>query len=191
MPRTDPTPRLKTSSAPGIVAGAAALLSGWYLAQRVAVPSRVKPVQDFDLDKYLGHWYEIARIDFRFERGLTSCTADYSLNPDGSVRVLNRGFDPTRGVWKSATAVARFNGKPGQGALKVSFFRPFYAGYNVVHIGQDYDCAVVVGDAPKYSWILSRTPEMDDRRYSKLLAIAAANGAHTSQMHRVPHGASE
>ncbi len=178
-----------SSAARCLLAGGAALAAGWYWAQRVSIPPEVLPVEDFDVERYQGHWYEIARIDYLFERGLTSCTADYSMNADGTVRVFNQGFDPEKGVWKSAKAVARFIGAPTEGALKVSFFRPFYSGYYVVHVDDDYQCAVVVGDGCRYCWVLSRSPEMNDKLYAGLLSVAAANGVDISRMHRVPHGA--
>ncbi|MBB6577642.1 lipocalin [Comamonas odontotermitis] len=111
------------------------------------------------------------------------------MNADGTVRVFNQGFDPEKGVWKSAKAVARFIGAHTEGALKVSFFRPFYSGYYVVHVDDDYQCAVVVGDGCRYCWVLSRSPEMNDKLYAGLLSVAAANGVDISRMHRVPHGA--
>ena len=178
-----------SSAATCLLAGGAAIAAGWYLAQRVSAPADVLVVEDFDVERYLGHWYEIARIDYLFERGLTSCTADYSMNADGTVRVFNQGFHPGKGVWKSAKAVASFMGAPTEGALKVSFFRPFYSGYYVVHVDDDYQYAVVVGDGCKYCWVLSRSPEMDDKLYAGLLSVAAANGVDISRMHRVPHGA--
>lgn len=190
MERKLPSSRRSTSCAAiCILTGGAAIVAGWYFAQRVSVPDDVLPVEDFDLERYLGHWYEIARIDYFFEQGLTSCTADYRLGTDGLLRVFNQGFDPEKGVWKSAKAVAQFIGSPTDGSLKVSFFRPFYSGYYVVHVDDDYQHAVVVGDGCRYCWVLSRTPEMDDKLYTGLLSVAAANGVDISRMHRVPHGA--
>ncbi|MBH1964642.1 MAG: lipocalin family protein [Comamonadaceae bacterium] len=176
-------------SAATLLAGGLGVAAGWYFAQRVSPPASVQPVRDFELERYLGHWYEVARIDYMFERGITSCTADYGLNKDGTVSVFNQGFDPEKGVWKSAKAIAKFAGPPNEGALKVSFFRPFYSGYYVVHVDNDYQHAVVVGDGCKYCWVLSRSPDMDDELYTELLSVAQANGVDTVKMHRVPHGA--
>ncbi|MDR0258315.1 MAG: lipocalin family protein [Comamonas sp.] len=179
----------RTSSLPLAVALTAAVSALWYTGQRVRVPKNVRPVQDFDAEQYMGHWYELARIDYVFERGLTSCTADYCLQDDGTVQVTNRGFDPERGQWKSATAVAKLLSGPEVGSLKVSFFRPLYAGYHVVYVDHDAGHAVVVGDAAKYAWILSRTPSIDEAAYTRLVAIAASNGVDASRLIRVPHGA--
>lgn len=179
----------RTSSFPLAVALTAAVSAMWYTGQRVRVPKNVRPVQDFDAQQYMGHWYELARIDYMYERGLTSCTADYALQDDGSVQVTNRGFDPQRGKWKSATAVAKLLSDPEVGSLKVSFFRPFYAGYHVVYVDHAAGHAVVVGDGAKYAWILSRTPSIDEASYTRLVAIAASNGVDVSGLIRVPHGA--
>ena len=190
MERKSPSSCCQTPSiAAGILTGGVALAAGWYLAQRVSVPAEVVPVEGFDVERYLGHWYEVGRIDFFFEKGLTSCTADYSLNEDGTLAVFNQGFDPGNGSWKSARAVAKFVGDPSVASLKVSFFRPFYSGYHVVHVDEDYQYAVVVVDGSKYCWVLSRSPEVNDKLYAGLLSVAAANGVDTSRMHRVPHGA--
>jgi apolipoprotein D and lipocalin family protein len=190
MERKLPSSCCPTSSvATRVLAGGAAIAVGCYFAQRVTVPAYVLPVEDFEVERYLGHWYEIARIDYFFERGLTSCTADYDLNADGSMTVFNQGFDPKKGAWKSAKAVAKFIGAPSNGSLKVSFFRPIYSGYHIVHVDAEYQYAVVVGDRSKYCWVLSRSPDMDEKLYAGLLSVAAANGVDISRMHKVPHGA--
>lgn len=180
----------KSSRLPlGMALATAALSALWYTGQRVRVPDGVKPVRGFDVERYMGHWYELARIDYVFERGLTSCTAQYELQSDGTVQVTNRGFDPVRRAWKSATALAKLLSRADSGSLKVSFFRPFYAGYHVVHVDHDAGHAVVVGDGAKYCWILSRSPSIDEAAYERLLAIAASNGVDASELIRVPHGA--
>ena len=162
-----------------------AIITGWYFSQKVRVPKHVSPVDDFLVEKYLGKWYEIGRIDFMFERELISCMADYGIGNNGTIRVVNRGFDPEKRIWKSANAIAKFIDKKNYGALKVSFFKPFYSGYFIVHIDDEYKNAVVVGDKSNYCWILSRTPEMDDTLYNELLCVAATNGVDIKKMHRV------
>jgi apolipoprotein D and lipocalin family protein len=97
----------------------------------LGMPERVRPVQQFEADRYLGTWYEIARLDHSFERGLTRISASYSKREDGGIRVVNRGYDPERGRWKTATGKAYFVNSPGEGHLKVSFFGPFYGSYVV------------------------------------------------------------
>ena len=123
---------------PGVVAllftwaGSALLLLLSTGCSSVGVPAGLKPVAGFDADRYLGTWHEIARLDHRFERGLEQVTADYSLRPDGSIQVVNRGYEPEKAQWQEAKGVARFLGERTVGSLKVSFFRPFYGGYHVI-----------------------------------------------------------
>lgn len=155
-------------------------------------PKGIKPVQDFELERYLGTWYEIARLDHRFERGLTNVTATYSLNDDGSVRVVNSGVRGASlrkaGERKQATGKAKFVGAEDIGHLKVSFFGPIYGGYIVFALDQeDYSYSLVAGPNRKYLWVLSRTPRMDDEQYQALLSIARDNGYDTDKLIAVVH----
>lgn len=125
-----------------------------------STPEGVRPVAGFDADRYTGHWYEVARTENAFERGLSKATATYTRNADDTLKVVNRGYDPVRKVWKEAEGTARFVGDPTQAALKVSFFGPFYGGYNVVALDENYQWAMVVGSSTDYVWILSRTPTL-------------------------------
>ena len=162
--------------------GAAALLSVMALsACATRVPQGVKPV-DFDVDRYAGHWYEVARIDHFFEKGLVRTSADYSRNADGTIQVINRGFDPARQKWKQSVGKARFVGEATQAALKVSFFGPFYGGYNVVALDPQYQWAMVVGSSLDYFWILSRTPTLAQGVKDKLMAQARALGVDEQQV---------
>lgn len=120
------------------------------------VPKGVEPVHNFDLDRYLGQWHEIARLDHSFERGLTDVTATYSKREDGGVRVINRGFNSKTQAVKSAEGKAYFIGSPEVGSLKVSFFGPFYGGYHIAKLDQDYQMALVIGPNTGYGWILAR-----------------------------------
>ena len=156
--------------------GVAALLSVLTLsACATRVPQGIQPV-DFDVDRYAGHWYEVARIDHIFEKGLVRTSANYSRNADGTLTVLNRGFNPERHQWKESVGKARFVGAPTQAALKVSFFGPFYGGYNVVAPHPQYQWAMVVGASLDYFWILSRTPTLAQDVKDKLMAQARALG---------------
>jgi apolipoprotein D and lipocalin family protein len=138
-----------------------------------APPKGLKPVEHFQLPRYLGTWYEIARLDHSFERGMDKVTAAYYLKPDGSVSVLNRGRDAKTGQYKTARGTAVFTGKPDIAALKVSFFRPFWAAYYVIALDkQDYSWAMVTSSSRKYLWILSRTPTLDPLILNELLAQA-------------------
>ena len=126
------------------------------------LPEGVKPVNEFDLDRYKGKWYEIARLDHSFERGMEQVTAEYSLNDDGSVKVLNRGFKSSDQKWKDAQGKALFVGESDLAHLKVSFFGPFYGSYGVFELGDDYEYSFVSGSNTKYLWFLSRTPAVSD-----------------------------
>ncbi len=139
------------------------------------VPSGVTVVEGFELERYLGKWYEIARLDHSFERGLSQVTAEYSLRDDGLIDVLNRGYHDAKETWKSASAVARPADDPTVGSLRVSFFRPFWADYHIIALDKDaYQYAMVTSSTRDYLWILARTPELDEDILSELLAKAKA-----------------
>ncbi len=158
------------------------------LSACVGVPEGLEPVQDFELERYLGTWYEIARLDHSFERGLEQVTADYSAREDGGVRVLNRGFKTSKGVWDEAEGKAYFVGESDTGQLKVSFFGPFYGGYNIIALDQDnYQWSLVAGPDRSYLWILSRSPELPDARYEDLVELARQAGFPVDQLIRVDH----
>ena len=138
-------------------------------------PRGVTVVNNFDAKRYLGTWYEIARLDHRFERGLTRVQAQYALNADGSVQVINRGYDPVRQRWQQATGVAKFMGSSDTGLLKVSFFRPFYGTYAVFALDHEqYQYAVISGPSHDYLWILARTPTLTDSLKQQLVEKAQA-----------------
>jgi len=143
-------------------------------------PAGIEPVKGFEAERYLGKWYEIARLDHSFERGLTHVTAEYSRRPDGSIRVVNRGYDPASGRWKEATGIARFLRGEDVASLKVTFFWPFWAGYHVIELDrQDYQYALVTGHWRHYLWILSRTPALDKALLASLVARAKELGYQT------------
>ncbi|HRL98404.1 MAG TPA: lipocalin family protein [Acidovorax sp.] len=145
-------------------------------------PEGLQVVTDFDVDRYTGHWHEVARIDHAMERGLTRASATYSRNADGSVKVVNRGYDPVRQQWKEAEGTARFVGAPTRAALEVSFFGPFHGGYNVVALDENYQWAMVVGSNRNYVWILSRTPTLPWHVREHLLERAQAMGLDTRRL---------
>ena len=154
----------------------------------VGIPDNVKPVDNFKLEKYLGQWYEIARLENRFERGLSRITAEYRLREDGGVRVLNRGYSVNENKWKEAEGKAYFVKEPDQGYLKVSFLGPFYGSYIVFELDHEhYQYALVCGPDKSYLWILSRTPEMKQDAKNTLVAKAAALGFDTSKLIFVDH----
>lgn len=139
-------------------------------------PSGVTVVDNFDAQRYLGRWYEIARFDHRFERGLQKVTATYSTMDDGGIQVINKGYNPERGMWQQSVGKAYFTGDTRKAALKASFFGPFYGGYNVIALDKDYRYALVCGPDRDYLWILSRTPTLPDAVKKQLVDIAAREG---------------
>jgi apolipoprotein D and lipocalin family protein len=152
------------------------------------VPDGVEVVEGFELDRYLGTWHEIARLNHRFERGLTNVTATYSLRADGGVDVVNRGYRAKENTWDEATGKAYFLGGPDVGRLKVSFAGPFYGAYNIIELDKvDYQYSLVVGPTRSYLWILSRSPELDPGIVSALVARAAALGFPTDELIMVDH----
>lgn len=154
----------------------------------LGVPEGAAPVNGFELDRYLGSWYEIARLDHSFERGLSKVTAEYSLREDGGVRVVNRGYETAEGKWSEAEGKAYFVGEPSVGQLKVSFFGPFYGAYNVIELDKEsYQWSLVVGPDTDYLWILSRTPTMDKALVEQLLSRAEALGFNTQDIIFVDH----
>lgn len=150
------------------------------------IPDNVQVVSGFELPRYLGTWYEIARLDHSFERGLEQVTATYTPREGGGITVLNRGFDPGKGRWREATGKAFPVGEPGEGRLKVSFFGPFYGGYNIIALDQtDYRWAMVCGPNRSYLWILSRDPVLDAEIWERLVEQARGAGFATDQLIRV------
>ncbi len=145
-------------------------------------PAGVTPVAPFDLERYQGRWYEIARLDHRFERGLTDVSALYEPQADGSVRVVNRGYDPAKGEWREAVGKGRFVESPDTGSLKVSFFGPFYGGYHVVALDPDYRWALVLGADRSYCWILAREKKLGASQRDAIVAHAQALGIDTSAL---------
>ena len=133
------------------------------------IPEGIEPVTDFDQERYLGTWYEIARLDHSFERGLSEVTATYRANPDGSIAVLNRGFDQEEARWREAEGVARFVDSSTVAHLKVSFFGPFYGSYIVFELGENYEHAFVSGFNREYLWLLSRSPQVSDTLRNEFL----------------------
>ncbi len=127
-----------------------------YSCKSVKVPDNITVVDNFKLEPYMGTWYEIARFDFKHEKDLSNVTATYSLKENGKVKVVNRGYNYVKDKWEQANGKATFVNNTNVGALKVSFFGPFYAGYNVVLMEPDYENVLVFGENTDYIWILSR-----------------------------------
>ena len=148
----------------------------------ISKPEGIQPVKDFRLDRYLGTWYEIARLPHSFEEGLTQVTATYSLAEDGSVKVINRGFDGEDNKWDEAEGKALFVEDEQTAHLKVSFFGPFYASYVVIALDEDYQYAMVTGPDRDYLWILSRNPSMQEDLLRSLVSKAEGLGYDTGKL---------
>lgn len=146
------------------------------------IPKGATAVRPFDKEKYLGKWYEIARLDFRFERNLNNTTANYSVNNDGSIKVDNQGYNYKTKQWKQAIGKAKFVGDQNVAMLKVSFFGPFYAGYNVIALDNEYKYALVAGKNLSYLWILSRETVIKEDVKQNYLKIAENLGYNTSAL---------
>ena len=158
------------------------------LSSCAGAPDGVSVVRGFEIDRYLGTWYEIARLDHRFERGLSNVTAEYSLRDDGGVQVVNRGLKDESGEWDEAIGKAYFVGASDVGQLKVSFFGPFYGGYNIIELDKSgYQYSLVAGPDRDYLWILSRTPQMDPSILQSLVEKARELGFATDELIFVTH----
>lgn len=174
---------VSVSSAVVCTVGLAALAgAALYATRNPRIPEGIHPVEGFDLDRYLGKWYELARIEHSFEKGLQRTQAEYSHHPNGSVQVINRGYDPRHGEWKVSHGKAKPTVAPDVAALKVSFFGPFYGGYNVVALDTDYQWAMVIGSTLDYFWILSRRPSLPDGVEDRLMHQARMLGVDTQKV---------
>jgi apolipoprotein D and lipocalin family protein len=143
------------------------------LAGCTSIPKGLQPVGGFEVDRYLGKWYEIARLDHSFERNLSNVTAEYSLREGGGIDVLNKGYDKRKGEWHEIKGVARFLGEKNVGSLKVSFFGPFWGGYHVIALDKEnYLYSMVTGPSRSYLWILSRNTMLDQEIVAELVARA-------------------
>lgn len=154
---------------------------------KVSIPNGASAVKPFDQSKYLDKWYEIARLDFKFEKNLNNTTAEYSLNPDGSIKVDNQGYNYVKKKWKQSIGKAKFVNDTNEGRLKVSFFGPFYSGYNVIAVDKDYNYALVAGNNLDYLWILSRTTKIPENIKQEYLALAKSIGYKTEDLVWVEH----
>ncbi len=159
-----------------------------FLASCTGMPDNIKPVEQFELPRYLGTWYEIARLDHSFERGLSHITAKYALRDDGGVSVINRGYSQENKAWKSAEGKAYFVDKTDTGYLKVSFFGPFYGSYVVFELDKEnYNYALISGPNKEYFWILARQPELEPALLQQLIEKAKSLGFATDKLIMVNH----
>ncbi|NOT84133.1 MAG: lipocalin [Methylococcaceae bacterium] len=147
------------------------------------IPQGLTAITGFDVQRYLGTWHEIARLDHRFERGLDSISATYSLREDGGINIVNQGYKSDSGEWTKAEGKAYFVEKPDVGRLKVSFFGPFFGGYNIIALDKkNYAYAMITGPDKDYLWILSRTPQLSKPTLQTLIGQAKAQGFATDKL---------
>jgi apolipoprotein D and lipocalin family protein len=143
------------------------------------LPDGINPINNFELEKYLGLWYEIGRIDNSFEKGLYNVTAEYSLKDKGKyIEVKNSGVSTKKNKTRMSIGKACFVSKDEQniGHLKVSFFGPFYSSYIIFHLEPDYSVSLVCGSSRDYCWLLSRNKTLTEDELTKYQEIIKANG---------------
>ncbi len=159
-----------------------ALALALMLSACAGLPKGIDPVQQFEVNRYLGTWYEIARLDHRFERGLSNVAAEYQLQDDGQIRVINRGFNEGAGEFSEAIGRAKFARDNDEGYLKVSFFGPFYGSYVVFELDEDYQHAYVAGNDRSYLWFLARSPSVSEERLNDFITRASELGFQTNEL---------
>ena len=162
------------------------LVSFGWTSSGLAIHSGIEPINDFNLNKYLGTWYEIARIENSFEEGLTNVTATYSLRKDGKVKVVNKGYDIEDEEWDEADGYAEFATKPHVAHLEVTFFWPFYADYVVFEIDPDYQYAFVTSDSNEYLWLLAKTPQVSQTVIERFMRVAREKNFKIEELVFVP-----
>ncbi len=164
-----------------------ALVTLTFLVSCSTLPEGAKTVENFEKNRYLGKWYEIARLDVSFEKNLDNTTAEYALDDDGTILVINRGYNTKKQKWTKATGKAKFVEEENIGQLKVSFFWPFYGSYNVIALDNDYQYALVAGSNLNYLWLLSRETHVPDDIKSEYLKIAREIGYNTDDLLWIEH----
>jgi len=153
------------------------------------VPEGIQPINSLDTKRYLGTWYEIARLDHSFEQGLSRVTARYEKQDDGSLKVINRGYSNEKSEWKEAEGRAVFVNKGANGHLKVSFFGPFYASYVIFQLDDQYQQAYITGYNRDYLWFLSRSPNVSDEAMAEFRRTALDAGFDLEELIVVDHSA--
>lgn len=152
------------------------------------IPDGVKAIDGFEIKRYLGTWYEIARLDHPFERGLSNVSATYTPKDDGGINVLNKGYNKAEGEWEQAEGKAYLLDNRGEGRLRVTFFWPFYAAYNIIALDKEnYSHALICGPDKSYLWILSRDKILNKQSLKKLLGLADQLGFPVNELIMVEH----
>jgi len=164
------------------------LIVAFFVSGCTGIPEGIVPVTGFDVNRYIGTWYEIARLDHQFERNLTHVTAEYSHRDDNGIRVINQGYNNKKKRWERAEGKAYFIGDSDVGRLKVSFFGPFYGAYNIFLLDKaDYGYAMLTGPDKSYLWILARSPDLDKDILNMLINKAEDMGFDTERIIFVDH----
>lgn len=176
---------MKTRNVVGITVMGLAILI--LLKSCRTIPKNAVAIKPFYIEKYLGKWYEIARFDFRFEKNLNNTTANYSKNDDGIIKVVNRGYNYKKEKWEEATGKAKFVSSPKEARLLVSFFGPFYSGYNVIAIDAEYKYALIAGKDLDYLWLLSREKTIPETFKQSFLQKAREVGYNVEKLVWVKH----
>jgi len=154
-----------------------------FLANCTGIPEGLKAVEDFDINRYTGTWYEVARLDNRFEKGLERISATYQLREDNGIDVVNKGWNAQNGEWSQVEGKGYFIDKTNEGRLKVSFFGPFYGAYNIIELDKkNYLYAMVTGPDKSYLWILSKTKKLPEQTLTTLIDRAKALGFATDSL---------
>ena len=152
----------------------------------IVISGEIEPVENFNISRYIGKWYEIARLDHSFERGMENVSAEYTMRDDGGMKVLNRGIK-NHGKQKVAEGKAYFVEAENKGHLKVSFFWPFYSSYIIFELGNNYQYAFVTSDSKSYLWLLARTPCVSKSLKDSFIKKSASLGFKTSELIYVNH----
>ena len=191
MDELDPqnTPSGRSVWLPVVAVGLSALAAYWWASsrskQQVQPAPQIEPVADFDVARFVGDWYEIARMERGVGKPLTRSRVEYELQDDGDLHITSRGFHTGTHRWVEATGIARFVGSPNFGAMKASFLGPFFEGYHVVAIDPDYRWAMLMGDTTDSFKLLSRNPVMDGETTDLLVRQAELMGVHADRIHWV------
>ena len=134
----------------------------------------IAAVKDFNAAKYMGKWYEFARLPNWFEKDMNRVTATYTMLPDGKIKVVNQG--EISGQIRRISGFARPADDSGSGELEVTFFRPFYSPYRIIKLADDYRYSIVAGSDENYLWVLSRTPQISPADWQEISAFLEENG---------------
>ncbi|NIG54041.1 lipocalin family protein [Chitinophaga sp. Cy-1792] len=170
----------------------AALAAGVFLyvkGRSVSIPKGATAVRPFILKKYLGTWYELAHLDYRFESHMNNVSSTYSLKPGGKIEVDSKGFDETLKKWKIFNGKAKFVKDKAEGRFMISFFPFMYVGHNVIDITDAYDYALIAGDSLHYLWIFSRTTTIPENVKMRFLTKAKALGYDVKALRWTKHDA--